>query len=297
MTSHLDTTHLSADDEIAVLTPEAVGQLRVPWDARFSQRELAEIARARPALSVWNQRSGEFLIGGLWRRRQDIAGVVELSASGGAIDLIDAFCLLARRQDMTLVVASEQVERRRSSFYVHARLEPIEDIIIYEMTRVRSHGARSGSLVFTPLDMQDQAMRDELIRLDHAAFPWLWWNSGEEFAEYASAPGVRIDIASDDSGRAIAYVGTTRFRSWGHLDRIAVDPTIQGQGLGRIALDYAVSSLAAAGASRIGLSTQLRNSRSRALYESYGFRRSTSHDYRVYGRLLDSSRRMEELVG
>lgn len=280
-----------------MLTPEAVGRLRLPWDARFTPRELAEIARAQPNLSVWNQRTGEFLIGGPWRRRRDIAAIVELGASGGAIDLIDAFCLLARRQGVTLAVASEQVERRRSSFYVHARLKPIEDIVIYELTRVRAKTPRSNSLAFMPLDIDNLAMVRDLIRLDHAAFPWLWWNSDEEFAEYASAPGVRIDIARGEDGKAIAYVGTTRFRSWGHLDRIAVDPAMQGQGLGRIALDYAVSSLAAAGASRVGLSTQSRNTRSRALYESYGFRRSTSHDYRVYGRLLDETRRLEELVG
>ncbi len=280
-----------------MLTPEAVGRLRLPWDARFTPRELAEIARAQPNLSVWNQRTGEFLIGGPWRRRRDIAAIVELGASGGAIDLIDAFCLLARRQGVTLAVASEQVERRRSSFYVHARLKPIEDIVIYELTRVRAKTPRPDNLAFMPLDIDNLAMVRDLIRLDHAAFPWLWWNSDDEFAEYASAPGVRIDIARGEDGKAIAYVGTTRFRSWGHLDRIAVDPAMQGQGLGRVALDYAVSSLAAAGASRVGLSTQSRNTRSRALYESYGFRRSTSHDYRVYGRLLDETRRLEELVG
>jgi len=297
VTTHVEDPHVLPGGEIAVLTPEAVGRLRLPWDARFTIRELTEIARARPSLSVWNQRTGEFLVGGLWRHRRDIAAIVEVGASGGAIDLIDAFCTLARRNGVVLAVASEQTERRTGSFYVHARLEPIEDIVIYELTRVRASVPRPGNLSFAPLDPRDRAMLRELIRLDHAAFPWLWWNCDEEFAEYASAPGVRIDLARNDDGRAIAYVGTTRFRSWGHLDRIAVDPEIQGRGLGRTALDYAVSSLAAAGASRVGLSTQARNARSRALYESYGFRRSASHDYRVYGRLLDTSRRLEELVG
>lgn len=297
MTSHVEEPHLLPGGEIAVLTPEAVGRLRLSWDARFTVRELTEIARARPSLSVWNQRTGEFLIGAPWRHRREIAGIVELGASGGAIDLVDAFCTLAHRQGVTLVVASEQTERRRGDFYVHARLQPIEDIVIYDISRVRAKEPRPGNLAFAPLDLRDADMVRELIRLDHAAFPWLWWNSDEEFAEYATAPGVRIDVARDEGGRAIAYVGTTRFRSWGHLDRIAVDPAIQGQGLGRTALDYAVSSLAAAGASRVGLSTQARNTRSRALYETYGFRRSASHDYRVYGRLLDNTRRLEELVG
>ena len=117
----------------------------------------------------------------------------------------------------------------------------------------------------------------------------MWWNSPEEFVEYAGSPGVAIDVARDPDGQIVAYVGTTRFRSWGHLDRIAVEPGLQGMGLGRAALDYAVMALGNAGTRRIGLSTQDNNTASRALYERYGFRRAPSHDYRIYGRWLQSA--------
>jgi ribosomal protein S18 acetylase RimI-like enzyme len=62
---------------------------------------------------------------------------------------------------------------------------------------------------------------------------------------------------------------------------------LQGRGLGKAALDWAVMSLARSGAKRVGLSTQARNMRSRQLYESYGFRRSPSHDYKIYARRTD----------
>ena len=64
-------------------------------------------------------------------------------------------------------------------------------------------------------------------------------------------------------------------------------------GLGRAALDYAVMAMANAGARRIGLSTQGNNASSRALYERYGFRRATSHDYRIYGRRLTADSNVE----
>jgi ribosomal protein S18 acetylase RimI-like enzyme len=139
---------------------------------------------------------------------------------------------------------------------------------------------------FERVSLDNAELFKKLIELDHRAFPWMWWNSDMEFRNYIEAPGVAIDIACDGHSRAMAYVGTTRYRTWGHLDRIAVDPDAQGQGLGRVALERAIASLAAAGARRIGLSTQARNMRSRALYESVGFRRATSHDYRIYGRWL-----------
>ncbi len=122
--------------------------------------------------------------------------------------------------------------------------------------------------------------------LDHQAFPWLWWNCRDEFLQYAGSPGVAIELGRDESGRAVAYIGTTRYRTWGHLDRIAVAPDIQGRGLGRAALDYAVMTLARSGARRVGLSTQARNHRSRRLYDTYGFRRSPGNDYRLYGRWI-----------
>ncbi|MDQ4043941.1 MAG: N-acetyltransferase, partial [Chloroflexota bacterium] len=61
-----------------------------------------------------------------------------MGASGGAIELIDAFTLVSREQGIRLVVASEQAERRKREFYVNARFDLIEQIIIYELSRIRA---------------------------------------------------------------------------------------------------------------------------------------------------------------
>jgi ribosomal protein S18 acetylase RimI-like enzyme len=94
---------------------------------------------------------------------------------------------------------------------------------------------------------------------------------------------VKIYGGWDASGRLVSYVGVTRFRAWGHLDRIAVLPELQGQGIGLESLEWALYVLAQSGARRIGLSTQARNERSRLLYERYGFQRKTNQDYYLYG--------------
>jgi ribosomal protein S18 acetylase RimI-like enzyme len=272
--------------EVRLLTVADVPRLRLPWDGRFSQADLSRIAAAPPELNVWNSRTGEYLIGGYWRHREKIATVVDIAGSAGAHDLLQGFAELASARGMAMAVASEQAERRKREFYLAAGFEQIEDIIIYELTRVRARGPELRGLRFERFEVDNERNFTDLLALDHRAFPWLWWNSPAEFVEYAGSPGVAIDIGRDPDGRVVAYVGTTRFRSWGHLDRIAVDPTLQGMGLGRAALDYAVMALAAAGARRIGLSTQGNNTASRALYERYGFRRAPSHDYRIYGRRL-----------
>lgn len=301
MTDHLMTPSASESavwlaGDVRLLTPDDVRLLRMPWDGRYNEREIREIVAAGPRISVFNRRTGEFLVGGQWRHRGEIATILELAATAGAIDLLHAFVEACRREEIKLVVASEQAERRKREFYSGARLDPIEDIIVYEMSRIRPAPPRVGGLRFEPFDPDDHQQFDQLLELDHASFPWMWWNSADEFLEYAGAPGVQIDVGRDESGRIVAYTGTTRFRTWGHLDRIAVAPDIQGRGLGKAALDWAVMALARTGAKRVGLSTQARNTRSRQLYESYGFKRSASHDYRIYARRTDGGS-VDDLTG
>ena len=140
----------------------------------------------------------------------------------------------------------------------------------------------SGSLAFEPVAPADDEAMADLLRIDHAAFPWLWRNSVEEFAAYVRTPGVRLALGRDGA-RAVAYIGATSYAGWGHLDRIAVAPEAQGRGFGREALAAAIDLLTADGARRVALSTQRANERSQRLYERFGFRRSPSHDYRLYG--------------
>ncbi|MDQ3549054.1 MAG: hypothetical protein M3439_09570, partial [Chloroflexota bacterium] len=128
-------SRLSGD--IRVLTRDDLRALRMPWDGRFSEREIGEIAATAPRISVFNRRTGEFLIGGLWRHRNEIATVLELAATASAIDLIHAFTEACASEGVRLVVASEQAERRKREFYAGASLDPIEEIIVYEMAKIR----------------------------------------------------------------------------------------------------------------------------------------------------------------
>lgn len=280
-------TQLCMPADVLQLTPEAVPHLRIPWDGRFTTDELRQISLSEPNLSVWNRRTGEYAIGGDWRHRDEIVNVVDLAATAGAIDLMHGLAQLAQSLGKRLLVASEQAERRRVEFFHAAGMDELERIVVYELARIRPARLREGELRFERLRRDDPSAVAELQALDHRAFPWLWWNNEREFGQYHGIDGVAVDVARAANGRMIAYVGTTRFRGWGHLDRIAVDPELQGRGLGRAALDYAVVSLAAAGARRVGLSTQSRNERSRLLYEAYGFQRTPSHDYSVFGRWLN----------
>lgn len=272
---------VASPDDVRMLTPADVSRLRQGWQNRLRGDELRRLLVAYPDRSVWLPGSREYVVVAPWRHRDEIASIAELVAVRGAETLLTALTERCRAAGDALVLMMELDEVRAPAFYARAGFRLLEDVVTYELEQPVV-ARQAGPLSFAPADPADPTILGELLSLDHTAFPWLWWNSPEEFAAYARTPGVELFIGREGP-RAVSYVGLTTFLGWGHLDRIAVAPGDQGRGFGRASLAFATGRLAALGARRVGLSTQGDNLRSRRLYERFGFRRSEGNDYRLYG--------------
>lgn len=266
------------------LEPRDLGRLSVSWSSNFTTRELEQHLILHPGTSWWVPSSNEYLIGGPWRHRDEITVIQELHARNRNEDLVAALVAGCRAREQRLVVMLDQYEGRRESFYTRLGFNMLQHIIIYELSRIPRPIPAPQRLRFIPAAA---ALRLDLLRVDHAAFPWLWWNSAGEFDAYTSLYGVEIYLAYEPDGTPVAYVGITSYRGWGHLDRIAVIPERQGAGYGLETLHFAIARLNELGARRVGLSTQADNVRSQQLYERYGFRRAGGNDYTIYGIWLD----------
>jgi ribosomal protein S18 acetylase RimI-like enzyme len=272
------------DERPAELAPRDTARLSLAWSSSFTIRELEQHLLDYPGLSWWIPATNEYLIGRPWRHRDEIVEVQELTARLRAEELVEALAGACRERGKRLLVMLDQYEARREGFYERIGFELLQNIIIYELARLPRIIPAPARLRFAPVT---PATRDALLAVDHAAFPWLWWNSPAEFDAYAAIYGVEIFLGTEQDGTPAAYVGLTSYRGWGHLDRIAVIPERQGAGYGLEALNFAVGHLAAQGARRVGLSTQADNVRSQHLYERYGFRRVGANDYTIYGRWLE----------
>lgn len=277
----------AADEAPVPLGPRDVARLSLGWSSAFTARELEQHLLTYPGRSWWIPSSNDYLIGGPWRHRDEIAVIQELNGKLRSEDLVAAMVAGCRERGLRLVVMLDQYEGRRDSFYSRIGFEMLQHIIIYELPRIPRGIPEGRRLRFVPVT---PAMQADLLQVDHAAFPWMWWNSSAEFTTYASLYGVEIYLAYEEDGTPVAYVGLTSYRGWGHLDRIAVLPTRQGTGYGLDALNFAISRLSDLGARRVGLSTQADNIRSQHLYERYGFRRAGGSDYTIYGTRLEESR-------
>lgn len=278
----------TADMTPVPLRSRDVDLLRLGWSSNFTARELEQHLREHPDLSWWVPANGEYLVGGPWRHRDEIAVIQELAARIHTTALVDAFTQRCRERGLRLVVMLDQHETRRESFYTRIGFDLLQNIVVYELPRLPRSIPAPERLRFEPITRETL---DELFAVDHAAFPWLWWNSPVEFASYAGLYGVEIFLGREPDSTPVAYVGITSYRGWGHLDRIAVIPDRQGLGYGLETLNFAIGRLAEQGARRVGLSTQADNIRSQHLYERYGFHRTAGSDYLIYGKWLDEEER------
>jgi ribosomal protein S18 acetylase RimI-like enzyme len=275
--------------QIAPLQPEDIRTLYLPWSSPFDSRTLADHVRAHPRRAFWLPQTGEYVVGEPWRHRDEITAVADIAARDHGDVLIERLRRPNPAVGHELVVMTDFVGARQPGAYARLGLGLMQEVICYELRVVPPDPPR-GTLAFARISVDRTDDLASLLTVDHAAFPWLWWNSVAEFAAYAHVPGVELYIGTDAHDVPVAYVGITHFRGWGHLDRIGVVPGVQGAGFGLEALRFAVNMLKNGGATRIGLSTQENNTRSQRLYHRYGFQRTYQNDYNIYGAWVDPNR-------
>jgi ribosomal protein S18 acetylase RimI-like enzyme len=127
-----------------------------------------------------------------------------------------------------------------------------------------------------------QSDRPLVLSVDHAAFEPFWQLDDESLDEaLAATPDRRFRVAVRSrvlrgSGREVAaYAVTGLAFEQGYIQRLAVHPVAQGKGAGRALLADGLRWLERKGAARVVVNTQESNERALALYERFGFQRSS----------------------
>jgi ribosomal protein S18 acetylase RimI-like enzyme len=262
------------------LSPDDVSLLRL--SSPRAAKELREALVSRPQRSVWIPDTLEYAIVGSWRNRNDISSIDEVVAVRGFEALMHAAHERCADQGDRLLLAIELEGSSFRSRYERAGMEMIEEVITYEIGVGSVPRMPQRHLRLERVVLGDARSLEIVASIDAEAVLWLWRNSQSEFIEYLGTPDVTLSLLRFD-GAPVAYIGATLFTNWGHIDRIAVKPELQGNGFARAALILAINSLRQQGASRVGLSTQKTNLRSQRLYEHFGFRRTLDLDYRLFG--------------
>lgn len=116
--------------------------------------------------------------------------------------------------------------------------------------------------------------RDAVLRVDAASFPSFWQLDDAGLTDALTAtPHSRFAVAVDGTGRVVGYAISGRSGRNGYLQRLAVDPSEQGRGLGRALVIDGLRWLSRWRAEQCVVNTQWGNEVALGLYERVGFRR------------------------
>jgi [ribosomal protein S18]-alanine N-acetyltransferase len=160
-------------------------------------------------------------------------------------------------------VYSAPVHRSGMGLWERAGFVPDRQLVLMERSL-----ARPSSLADPPLDIAT-GLVEEVVAIDELSFApdWQIGRLGLEDALTATVRS-RLLVPRDDPA-GFSIVGVTG--STAYLQRIAVDPARQGNGLGRRLLRESMRWARTAGARSMLLNTQPDNERAIALYRSEGF--------------------------
>lgn len=271
-----------------------LARIRLELHPRLDEDEAREVLARRPNASFWLSESEEFILVDQWRHRAEMSTIHTFGAFANEGLLMDAVMEAARAAGQAAMVVVDVNETRSAAFFTQHGFDVEENIVTY------SHNdLRLGISLFQPPNLTFERVPagwsdvlDDVLAVDHASFPWFWWNSAEEFLQYLDYPGVDVWAGRLD-GEVVAYAGVTRYHGWAHLDRIATRSDRQGQGIGRDMLGHVMRAVARRGAQSLALSTQEHNQQSRRLYERAGFESTPRDDYRIHIASFDDARVLE----
>jgi ribosomal-protein-alanine N-acetyltransferase len=117
----------------------------------------------------------------------------------------------------------------------------------------------------SPSDMSD------LLTIEAACFEDLWRNDSVAFRDIVDTHPYFVVAELD--GRVVGYQFNTQDEEAGYLVRIAVHPSVSGQGIGARLMAEAMRFFQRVHVSRIMLNTQEDNHHAHRLYEWFGFER------------------------
>ena len=151
----------------------------------------------------------------------------------------------------------------QAGFEVHERLHllvrPLDDLPAVRSVEVRR---------------AHHADRPSVLAVDAAAFPPFWRLDGPGLEDaLAATPSARFRLATDQAGgrTVVAYAVTGRAGPRGYLQRLAVHPDAQRQGLGGALVVDGLRWLRRWGAKEVLVNTQEGNQPAVDLYQALGF--------------------------
>ena len=181
----------------------------------------------------------------------------------------------------------DQLSERGFSRIVTGAMSPIEATAylavgfeVEERLHLLTHDLHDLPRVVVPPGLRmrraTEGDRDEVLRVDHEAFPGFWrLDAGGLRDALEATPAARFRVAGED-GHVVGYAITGRSGRRGFVQRLAVAPGHHGRGLGSALAIDGLRWLRRWRVERAVVNTQINNRRALDLYERLGFHREAT---------------------
>lgn len=225
------------------------------------------------------RRGAERLRVGAWRGDGSIAYVAPLTDRPPSAALVRHACEVLAERGYREVLTAALAATERAGF-VASGFE------LRDSLHLLAHDLRTlPPAPSAPLRRGRRTDRAAALAVDHLAFPAFWRLDKGGFHEAMTAtPSARFRVAVLDR-RIVGYAVTGRAGTRGYLQRLAVDPSVQGRGLGRALVADSLAWLRRRGVTHAVVNTQVENERALQLYLAMGFRLQPS-GLEVLGRTI-----------
>ena len=136
--------------------------------------------------------------------------------------------------------------------------------------------AANADRVTRPISINDRPALSELVAVDEKAFESFWRMSTAGLREALRATPKATVVEARDGSSLVGYAVVGAQLSTSFLQRIAIDPRAEGEGLGSALLRTALRWAAEHGTRSMVLNVRPGNSRARLLYERHEFKETGS---------------------
>lgn len=145
---------------------------------------------------------------------------------------------------------------------------PYRSLYSYDKFDYRVPSLGNQKITIRPVEQRDMPA---LLAIDDACFEELWRYDAASFIDILTTHP--YFVVAELNGKVIGYQFNALEGEYGYLVRIAVHPSMNGQGIGIRLMAEAIRFFERASVSRIMLNTQDDNIRAHRLYEWFGFMR------------------------
>jgi ribosomal-protein-alanine N-acetyltransferase len=148
-----------------------------------------------------------------------------------------------------------------------SQFEQHEEIVVLEWNYTSAAAPSLPPIQIRPMIIEDVP---SIVQIDHVAFEAIWQFSQED-VERAFRTAFYASVAVFED-QIVGYQISTAIHDQAHLARLAVLPSMQNRGIGRLLLNNLFQRVQRTTISNLTVNTQSYNHASLALYKSMGFR-------------------------